>query len=172
MSPSRRVAFETLRLVEQGRFASDVLREHTRTLKTRDAALAHEIVFGVLRFQAQLDAVAAEFSGRDTAKLDREVRLALRIGIYQLRYLDRVPRHAAVTESVEMVKRAHKRSAAGLVNAVLRSIAPRGIAGERLRWNLIGLEREIRALASERNPGLLSEAWSQAAGDLLSSSSI
>ena len=51
-----------------------------------------------------------------------EVRIALRMGIYQLRYLDRIPAHAAVTESVELVKRAHKRSAAGFVNAVLRKV--------------------------------------------------
>ena len=51
-----------------------------------------------------------------------EVRIALRMGIYQLRYLERIPAHAAVTESVELVKRAHKRSAAGFVNAVLRKV--------------------------------------------------
>ena len=56
------------------------------------------------------------------AKLDEEVRIALRMGIYQLRYLQRIPAHAAVAESVELVKRAHKRSAAGLVNAVLRKV--------------------------------------------------
>jgi 16S rRNA (cytosine967-C5)-methyltransferase len=50
------------------------------------------------------------------------VSIALRIGIYQLRYLERVPAHAAVTESVELVKQAHKRSAAGFVNAVLRKV--------------------------------------------------
>ena len=50
------------------------------------------------------------------------MRIALRMGIFQLRYLDRIPAHAAVTESVELVKRAHKRSAAGFVNAVLRKV--------------------------------------------------
>src|SRR5207253_2844310 len=54
--------------------------------------------------------------------LDTEVRIALRMGIYQIRYLDRIPAHAAVQESVELVKRAHKRSAAGFVNAVLRKV--------------------------------------------------
>src|SRR6266853_3560173 len=56
------------------------------------------------------------------AKLDLEVLTALRLGAYQILFLDRVPRHAAVNESVELVKTAHKRSAAGLVNAVLRKI--------------------------------------------------
>ncbi len=55
-------------------------------------------------------------------KLDPEVRIALRLGIYQIRHLERVPRHAAVSESVDLVKRARKRSAAGMVNAVLRRV--------------------------------------------------
>jgi 16S rRNA (cytosine967-C5)-methyltransferase len=54
--------------------------------------------------------------------LDIEVRIALRMGIYQLRYLDRIPPHAAVKDSVDLVKRARKTSAAGLVNAVLRKV--------------------------------------------------
>lgn len=121
MSPARVTAFEVLRQVERGGFASDLLRE-AKELETRDAALASEIVFGCLRFQAQLDFLIGEFSGRPAEKLDAEVRGALRIGIYQLRYLDRIPPHAAIGESVEMVKCARKRSAAGLVNAVLRKV--------------------------------------------------
>ena len=62
------------------------------------------------------------FSGRKQLKLDDVVRIALRMGIFQLRYLDRIPAHAAVAESVELVKQAHKRSAAGFVNAVLRKV--------------------------------------------------
>ena len=72
--------------------------------------------------QSQLDFLAAHYAGRSTTKLDDEVRIALRMGIFQLRYLDRVPAHAAVMESVELVKLARKRSAAGFVNAVLRQV--------------------------------------------------
>ena len=79
--------------------------------------LASEIVFGCLRYQAQLDYLIARRVPRSP---DPEVRIALRMGIYQLRYLDRIPPHAAVGESVELVKRAHKATAAGLVNAILR----------------------------------------------------
>lgn len=122
ISPARRTAFEVLRLVEGGGYASDLLRSRATDLKGTDAGLAHEIVFGALRYRAQLDFLIEHFSGRPAGALDREVRLALRMGIYQLRYLDRIPRHAAVTESVELVKRSHKRSAAGLVNAVLRKV--------------------------------------------------
>ena len=114
--------------MEGGGYASDLLRARCEGLKSRDAGLAGEIVFGVLRFQGQLDFLIGHFSGRPARKLDREVRLALRIGIYQLRYLSRIPRHAAVTESVEMVRRARKRSATGLVNAVLRKVDRKVVA--------------------------------------------
>ena len=122
ISPARSTAFEILRLVEGGGYASELLRSRAADLTTRDAGLASELVFGLLRFQSQLDYLVEHFSGQAAAKLDREVRLLLRMGIYQLRYLHRVPPHAVVSDSVELVKRAHKRSAAGLVNAVLRKV--------------------------------------------------
>jgi 16S rRNA (cytosine967-C5)-methyltransferase len=93
----------------------------TKGIDTRDAGLASQIVFGVLRYRGQLDYLIAHYAGRER-RLDSEVRIALRMGIYQLRYMDRIPAHAAVTESVEMVKRARKASAAGFVNAVLRKV--------------------------------------------------
>jgi 16S rRNA (cytosine967-C5)-methyltransferase len=116
VSPARRVAFDILRKVEAGGYASDLLLAHSAGLESRDAGLASEIVFGVLRFQAQLDYLIGP------RKLDIEVRIALRMGIYQLRYLERIPAHAAVKESVDLVKRARKTSAAGLVNAILRKV--------------------------------------------------
>jgi 16S rRNA (cytosine967-C5)-methyltransferase len=119
VSPARLVAFEVLRRVHDGAFASDLLLEQSKPLDSRDAGLAAEIVFGCLRYQAQLDRLITLWCA---TQLDIEVRIALRIGIYQLRYLDRIPRHAAVSESVELVKQSRKRSAAGLVNAVLRKI--------------------------------------------------
>jgi 16S rRNA (cytosine967-C5)-methyltransferase len=117
ISPARHIAFDTLRKVQQGGYASDLLLQRTAELDSRDAGLASEIVFGCLRFQAQLDFLIARRTNRP---LDQEVQIALRMGIYQLRYLDRIPPHAAVGESVELVKRAHKASAAGMVNAILR----------------------------------------------------
>lgn len=121
ISPGRALAFEILAEVEDGGFASELLVARSGSLDSRDAGLAHELVFGVLRFEAQLDYLIEHFSGR-RQRLDVEVRLALRLAIYQLRYLERIPAHAAVTESVELVKRARKRSAAGFVNAVLRKV--------------------------------------------------
>jgi 16S rRNA (cytosine967-C5)-methyltransferase len=116
---ARIAAYEILRKTDTGGYASDLLR--ATDLDARDAALASQIVFGVLRFRAQLDFLIAHYAGR-ARKLDPEVRTVLRMAIYQLRYLERVPPHAAVADSVELVKRARKVSAAGFVNAVLRTV--------------------------------------------------
>ncbi len=118
ISPARTVAFDVLRRVHDGAFASDLLAAKSKELESRDAGLASEIVFGCLRRQLQLDYLIG--AAAKNAKLDIEVRIALRMGLYQIRWLERVPMHAAVAESVELTKRARKRSAAGLVNAVLR----------------------------------------------------
>lgn len=122
VSSARAISFRILLKVHSGGYASDLLRQETATLPSRDAALAETLVFGCLRYQSQLDFLIAHFSGRPQPKLDLEVRIALRMGIFQLRYLDRIPAHAAVAESVELVKAAHKRSAAPFVNAVLRKV--------------------------------------------------
>jgi 16S rRNA (cytosine967-C5)-methyltransferase len=122
VSPARAISFRILLKVDAGGYASDLLRHETTALDTRDAALAETLVFGCLRYQSQLDFLIAHFSGRPQPKLDLEVRIALRMGIFQLRYLDRIPAHAAVAESVELVKAAQKRSAAPFVNAVLRKV--------------------------------------------------
>ena len=90
-------------------------------LESRDAGLASELVFGCLRYSAQLDFLIDHYAGRP-AKTEPGLRVAMWMGIYQLRYLDRIPRHAAVDESVELAKRGGKRFAAGFVNAVLRKV--------------------------------------------------
>ena len=128
LSNPRQIAFHILLEVETGAHASDLLAAHTASLDSRDAGLATAIVLGVLRYRAQIDWIIAQLSGRAPAKLDSEVLTALRMGVYQLRYLDRVPEHAAVNASVELVKRARKRSAAGFVNAVLRKVTRDPIA--------------------------------------------
>lgn len=119
MSPARAAAFDVLLRVSRGGYASDLLIERTAALDSRDAGLASQIVFGCLRFQGQLDWLIDHYAGRP-AKTQPGVRIALWMGIYQLRYLDRIPRHAAVNESVELAKQGGGRFAGGFVNAVLR----------------------------------------------------
>jgi 16S rRNA (cytosine967-C5)-methyltransferase len=121
ISPARLAAFDVLTAVAQGKYASDTLLECTRSLTSRDAGLTSQIVFGCLRYQTQLDYLISHYSSRKTADLDGAVLIALRAAIFQLRYLDRIPSHAAVHESVEFVKH-QKRAAAGFTNAVLRKV--------------------------------------------------
>lgn len=121
MSPARSAASEILLRVLRGGYASDLLIEKTAELDPRDAGLAAQIVFGCLRFQGQLDYLIDHYSGRP-AKTQPGVRVALWMGIFQLRYLDRIPSHAAVDESVEIAKQTGKRFAAGFVNAILRKV--------------------------------------------------
>ncbi len=121
ISPARAVAFQVLESVASGAFASDSLLANCKNLSSRDAGLTSQIVFGCLRFQGQLDYLIQHYSGRKAETLDFPVLLALRTAIFQLRYLERVPPHAVVHESVELVK-VRKRSAAGLANAVLRKV--------------------------------------------------
>ncbi|MGH9579557.1 MAG: transcription antitermination factor NusB [Terriglobales bacterium] len=124
-SAARAAAFDALLRVERrGVHSDDAL--HSRLLQpltAADRALATELVMGVLRWRARLDAVLAAASRQPLATLDLEVLLALRLAAYQLGFLDRVPQRAAVHESVELVKRARKRSAAPFTNAVLRRVA-------------------------------------------------
>jgi len=78
---------------------------------------------GVLRWRSRLDAEIAQASSQPLSKLDIEILIALRLALYQFRWLDRIPKRAALHESVELVKRARKRSAAPFVNAVLRKLS-------------------------------------------------
>ena len=122
VSPARQAAFDVLTGVSEGHYASDLLREHSHTLTGRDAGLAAQIVFGVLRYQAQLNYLIEIYSRRRANTLDQAVVIALRTAIFQLRYLERIPPHAAVHETVELVKW-YKRAATGLANAVLRKVS-------------------------------------------------
>lgn len=125
-SLARRLAFDVLLLVERGGYAADLLYRRSGKLLPADAALAHEIVFGVLRRRSQLDFLLQVHLSRPLAKLDIEVLTALRMGAYQLHFLDRVPSHAAVSESVSLARAARKTSATGMVNAILRKVMGAG----------------------------------------------
>ena len=126
VSPARVAAFDILLRVETtDAYASELLHSsRTARLPGADHGLATEIVMGVLRCRSVLDEQIAVYLDKPLAKLDSEVITALRIGAYQLLFLDRIPAHAAINESVELVKQARKRSAAGMVNAVLRKLKP------------------------------------------------
>lgn len=120
LASARQAAFGALLTVERGAWSAESLAAKSAHLDTRDAGLASDIVFGTLRRRGELDALIAHYVKRPVAKLDAEIRIALEMALYQIHFLDRVPAHAAVNDSVELVRRAGKSSAAAFVNAVLR----------------------------------------------------
>ncbi|MEW6126318.1 MAG: 16S rRNA (cytosine(967)-C(5))-methyltransferase RsmB [Acidobacteriota bacterium] len=120
---ARRVAFEILNRVASENAYASVLLASLNQLSREDQALTQELVLGVLRQQKTLDYFIKKYAGRKIAKLDLAVLLALRLGLYQLRFLTRIPPSAAVNESVKLVKFARKSSAAPFVNATLRNAA-------------------------------------------------
>ena len=121
ISPARMTAFGTLEAVARGSYASDFLRDGCRALDPRDAALASQIVFGCLRFQGQLDFLVSLYSGRKLRQIQPALLVVLRMAIFQLRHLQRVPAHAVVNDAVQLAKR-QGRAAAGFANAVLRKV--------------------------------------------------
>lgn len=122
-SPARRAAYAVVRRVfEQGAYADRALRRVTERLDARERAFATQLAYGTVQRAGTLDHLAAAYARRPTEALDPPVLAALRLGLFQLAFLDGVAPHAAVDESVELVKRDAPR-AAGLVNAVLRRAA-------------------------------------------------
>lgn len=126
VSAARSVAFDLLMEVEtRGSYAVDLLHsERTASLSALDTSLCTQLVMGVLRWQSQLDEELRPVVGEARIqKLDLEVLIALRLGVFQMRHLERIPMNAIVNESVELVKRARKKSAAPFANAVLRKLS-------------------------------------------------
>ena len=168
ISPARRIAFDVLRRVaaEEAYAADSLYAQLESGAKKADASLATELTLGVLRWQRLLDFLLERYLERRCQQLDLEVLLALRLGLYQLRYLDRVPQHAAINESVELVKRARKSSAAGIVNAVLRRAAPEARAGNDKLEKLIpaGTTNEERLAILYSHPTWLVARWMGAFG--------
>jgi 16S rRNA (cytosine967-C5)-methyltransferase len=161
VSPARAVAFEILLRVEREEsYAAELLHsDRLAKLSSRDHGLATELVMGVLRWQSLLDQRLASASSQKLDRLDGEVLAALRLGVYQLQFLSRVPAHAAIFESVELVKSARKRSAAPFVNAVLRTIA--GADAEDVVTKISKSPDSITLAQNAAHPVWLVERWTE-----------
>ena len=161
VSPARRAAFRILgRVEEEGAFASVLLAGAAEHLRADDRALCYELVLGALRRQLWLDKLIGHYAGREAVGLDAPVRRTLRLGLYQLRFLSRIPASAAVNESVNLAKEARLRSAAGFINAVLRRAArepefdPASLAADEFE----------RVAITTSHPRWLIERWAAAFG--------
>jgi 16S rRNA (cytosine967-C5)-methyltransferase len=154
---ARECAFVVIRRVfEHDAWADRSLHSEAarKNLDPRERALATRLVYGAVQRRATLDHLIEELSGRPVAKLEPAVRAALRLGLYQLAYLDRVPAHAAVAETVDLVKRDAPR-AAGLVNAVLR----RGAREAAARVAALPDRTPAEAALRHSHPEWIAELW-------------
>lgn len=156
ISPARTSAFDILKRIEsQGAFSSILLPVFEDRLEAKDRGLCHELVLGVLRKQLLLDAMIAVLAG--TRKLDIEIRIALRLGLYQILFLNKIPAHSAINESVNLAQRAKKTSAKGFVNAILRRASKEPI-------NLNFVDDTERLSIETSHPRWLLEKWIDAFG--------
>lgn len=153
VSPARVSAYEILLKIENEKaFSSALLPIYEENLSSKDRALCHEITLGVLRKKIYLDRIIEKFTKKKIGKFDLEVITALRIGLYQILFTDKIPAHAAINESVNLVRRAKKRSASGLTNAVLRRATREKIGFE--------FSDEIERISVEQShPKWLIEKW-------------
>ncbi len=155
VSAARAVAFRILRRVEVSQsFAVDSLQsDEVSRLSQGDRNLATELVMGVLRWRGELDDQIERISGKPLSYFDAEILEILRLGVYQVRFLSRIPKRAAVNEAVELTKAVRHASARGLVNAVLRKCEESSIA-------TAGPEDPQFAESARRSiPGWMRERW-------------
>ncbi len=167
IAPARRAATEVLVAVDAGRWdlASALAQAHDTLDDPRDRALLTELATGVLRWRLALDFAIHALTGRHPPDLDPDVRATLRLALYQLQHATRLPASAVVHDAVEIVKRGPTRSAAGLVNAVLRRVTREGpprlpdaprVTDQDPRWR----EQALAFLAiTHSHPRWLVERW-------------
>jgi 16S rRNA (cytosine967-C5)-methyltransferase len=124
VSPARRAAFAVVqRVFEDGAYADRALPAAVEGLDARDRALAQRLAYGTVQRMRTLDHAIETLGRRPVRRLDPPVRAALRLGAYQLGYVEGVARYAAVNESVELVRAAGLGRAVAFANAVLRRLA-------------------------------------------------
>jgi 16S rRNA (cytosine967-C5)-methyltransferase len=124
IAPARAAAFRALRAIAENRIdlPSALALSRRQLSDQRDRALAAEIVTGSLRWQRSLDYLIEHFARRRLEEIDSEVVQILRLSLYQLLHLNRVPASAVVDDGVNLVRAARKPGASGFVNAILRSL--------------------------------------------------
>ena len=131
---ARSIAFQVLCRVEDGAYsdlALDGALEAVPNLDPRERGLATELVYGVLRRRGSLDYILDGYCRQSLAKLEPQALCLLRLGVYQLFYLDKIPQRAAVHSTVELARQMGLERVTGLVNGILRSCLREP---ERVKW--------------------------------------
>jgi 16S rRNA (cytosine967-C5)-methyltransferase len=153
---ARRAAYQVvLRVFEDDAYADRVLRTAAAGLDQRDHGLAQRLAFGTVQRVRTLDHAIETLGRRPVRKLDPPVRAALRLGAYQLGFAEGIPRHAAVNETVELVRTARLERAVPFTNAVMRRVA------DGIRPLLASLPDATPAEAALRHsyPDWIAELW-------------
>jgi 16S rRNA (cytosine967-C5)-methyltransferase len=160
VTPARLAAFEILKLVGENKGHSDELLHSARVdgLSPEDRHLTTALVMGVLRWQIALDARVRGLLQRPEQRLAEPVAIALRMGAFQLLHLERIPAHAALSESVELCRAAGEPHATGMVNAVLRKLAAAQKPGVRIHESVAAFAERLG------HPRWLVERWVAAYG--------
>ena len=155
----RELAAQILRQVEaQKAYADRLLDQALRTqpLSDLDRALLTELVYGTLRWRGKIDARLKPYLSRSLADIDPLIAAILRLAVYQLLFLDKIPAHAAVNEAVEIAKSRGNVKAPGFTNAVLRNF----IRGEKRDAISNGEDNSVAALAvAYSHPEWLVRKW-------------
>jgi 16S rRNA (cytosine967-C5)-methyltransferase len=154
---AREAAYDVvLRVFEDDAYADRAFRSAARGLDARDRALAQRLAYGTVQRVRTLDYAIEQLGRRPVRKLDPPVRAALRLGAYQLEYAEGIPPHAAVNETVELVRRARLERAVAFTNAVMRRLAD-------------GMHQMVDALPEgplkNSYPDWVSDVWSRDLGE-------
>ncbi|MGB7511519.1 MAG: 16S rRNA (cytosine(967)-C(5))-methyltransferase RsmB [Pelodictyon phaeoclathratiforme] len=165
MTTARELALQVLQSLETGKQQSDTLLHrslHHSTLNRADRALSTGLVNGVLRYRLQLDFVIAQFYHHKLEKAAPIMKNILRLGVYQILFLNKVPDWAAVNECVKLARKYKGERMSKLVNGVLRKITPESVTLD--EW-LKDKKTEEQLAVKYSHPQWLVERWSAAYGN-------
>ncbi len=155
----RELAVEILRNVEARKAYADLLLDHalkTNLLSNEDRALLTQLVYGALRWRGKIDWTLSRLLSRPLSETDSYLKNLLRLTLYQMLFLNKVPDYAAVNEGVELAKRYGGKTAAGLINAVARRLLREK---DKLAKQDIGGDAAARLAVAGSHPEWLVRRW-------------
>jgi 16S rRNA (cytosine967-C5)-methyltransferase len=150
------------RTLEERRPLATDLATAEALCRPRDRGLLRQLVLGTVRWLLRLDEIVRQASSRPLSRIDPLILAPLRLGVYQLVFLDGVPAHAAVDESVAMARNRTHKGAAGFVNAVLRQVSRKPRLED---WPVRGGNSVSRLAIEQSHPLFLVQRWLRRIGE-------